>query len=71
MPDVLEALFDLTPPTQDQMRELVADLSEEERHLLLEHGEQAPFCGVFLTEKREGIYLPLVWTAVVQRRRQI
>ncbi|WP_136622428.1 MULTISPECIES: peptide-methionine (R)-S-oxide reductase MsrB [Mesorhizobium] len=57
MPDVLEALFDLTPPTQDQMRELVADLSEEERHLLLEHGEEAPFCGVFLTEKREGVYI--------------
>ena len=56
MPDVREALFDLTPPTQEQMRELVADLSEEERHLLLEHGEEAPFCGVFLTEKREGIY---------------
>ena len=33
--------FDLTPPTQAQMRELVADLSEEERHLLLEHGEEA------------------------------
>ena len=30
------------------MGELVAALSEEERHLLLEHGEEAPFCGVFL-----------------------
>ena len=56
MPDISEMLFDLTPPTQDQMRELVADFSEEERHLLLEHGEEAPFCGVFLTEKREGVY---------------
>ena len=72
MPDVLEVLFDLTPPTQEQMRELVADLSEEERHLLLEHGEEAPFCGVFLTRESGGaIYLPLVWTAVVQRWRQI
>jgi peptide-methionine (R)-S-oxide reductase len=56
MPDISEMLFDLTPPTQDQLRELVADLSEEERRLLLEHGEEAPFCGVFLTEKREGLY---------------
>lgn len=56
MRNALEVLFDLTPPTKEQMRELVADLSEEERHLLLEHGEEAPFCGVFLTEKREGVY---------------
>jgi peptide-methionine (R)-S-oxide reductase len=56
MRNALEVLFDLTPPTKEQMRELVADLSEEERHLLLENGEEAPFCGVFLTEKREGVY---------------
>jgi peptide-methionine (R)-S-oxide reductase len=56
MPDISEMLFDLTPPSRDQLRELVADLSEEERHLLLEHGEEAPFCGIFLTEKREGVY---------------
>ncbi|PAP92848.1 peptide-methionine (R)-S-oxide reductase MsrB [Mesorhizobium wenxiniae] len=56
MPDISEMLFDLTPPTQDRLRELVADLSEEERQLLLEHGEEAAFCGVFLTEKREGVY---------------
>jgi peptide-methionine (R)-S-oxide reductase len=56
MRDVLEVRFDLTSPTQGQMRELVADLSEEERHLLLEHGEEAPFCGVFLHERREGLY---------------
>ena len=24
--------------------------------MLLDHGEEAPFCGVFLTEKREGNY---------------
>ncbi|TXR46346.1 peptide-methionine (R)-S-oxide reductase MsrB, partial [Phyllobacterium endophyticum] len=56
MHDTLELLFDLTPPTQEQMRELVADLSDDERQLLLEHGEEAPFCGVFLHEKREGLY---------------
>jgi peptide-methionine (R)-S-oxide reductase len=56
MRDVLKVRFDLTPPTQEQMRQLVADLSEEERHLLLDHGEEAPFCGIFLGEEREGLY---------------
>jgi peptide-methionine (R)-S-oxide reductase len=48
--------FDLTPPTPRQMQELAAGLSDAERFLLLEHGEEAPFCGVFLEEKREGVY---------------
>lgn len=53
---VVEILFDLTPPDEDQCRALIAGLSVEERTLLLDHGEDAPFCGVFLTEKRAGIY---------------
>ena len=48
--------FDLTPPTQDQLDSLVADLSDEERHVLLEHGTEAPFCGIFLQEKRAGVF---------------
>ena len=56
MRDIIARRFDLTPPTTDQMRGLAADLSEEERHVLLEHGTEAPFCGVFLDEKREGVY---------------
>jgi peptide-methionine (R)-S-oxide reductase len=48
--------FDLTPPTDGQFRELVSRLSEEERHVLLEHGTEAPFCGVFLQEKRPGVF---------------
>lgn len=48
--------FDLAPPTQTQLDDLVSGLSDDERHLLLEHGEEAPFCGVFLTEKRDGVY---------------
>ena len=50
------ALFDLTAPSVDQLRALAAGLTDDERHLLLDHGEEAPFCGVFLTEKREGLY---------------
>ena len=48
--------FDLTPPSKDELRVLIADLSEDERHVLLEHGTEAAFCGVFLEEKRGGTY---------------
>lgn len=48
--------FDLTPPTKVQFDTLVAGLNDEERHVLLEHGTEAPFCGVFLQEKRPGVF---------------
>jgi peptide-methionine (R)-S-oxide reductase len=51
-----QTVFDLTPPTEDQFRTLAGDLDEEERKVLLEHGTEAPFCGVFLDEKREGLF---------------
>ena len=52
MNDVIARQFDLTPPNKDELRALVADLSEDERHVLLEHGTEASFCGVLLEEKR-------------------
>jgi peptide-methionine (R)-S-oxide reductase len=48
--------FDLTPPADAEFVSLLSHLSEEERELLLNHGEEAPFCGIFLTEKRDGVY---------------
>jgi peptide-methionine (R)-S-oxide reductase len=48
--------FDLTPPSEEQFRDLADALTDEERHVLLEHGTEAPFCGVFLDEKREGLF---------------
>ena len=48
--------FDLTPPTPDQLSRLAASLSDEERHVLLDHGTEAPFCGLFLDEKRPGLF---------------
>ncbi|MEL1265336.1 peptide-methionine (R)-S-oxide reductase MsrB [Pseudoxanthomonas putridarboris] len=48
--------FDLTPPTDAQRQALAAQLSEEERRVLLHHGTEAPFCGVFLDNKLEGVY---------------
>ena len=48
--------FDLMAPSEDELRKLVSGLNDDERHLLLDHGEEAPFCGLFLTEKRDGVY---------------
>ena len=56
MNEVAATHFDLTRPTDDQLQQLAAELTDEERHVLLEHGTEAPFCGVFLHEKREGVY---------------
>ena len=48
--------FDLTPPSDAQRRDLDAALSDEERHVLLAHGTEAPFCGTLLGEKRAGVF---------------
>ena len=56
MTDVRQTEFDLAPPTDAQLQELAADLTSEERHVLLDHGTEPPFCGVFLNEKRPGVF---------------
>jgi len=56
MASTAQTTFDLAPPTEEQFQHLVADLNEEEKHVLLEHGTEAPFCGVFLQEKRPGVF---------------
>jgi len=48
--------FDLTPPTDGQRREITSGLNKDERRVLLEHGTEAAFCGVFLDNKKNGIY---------------
>jgi peptide-methionine (R)-S-oxide reductase len=48
--------FDLTPPSEAQFQTLVAGLDDDSRRVLLEHGTEAPFCGLFLMEKRAGVY---------------
>lgn len=48
--------FDLTPPTDEERRALEADLSEEEKRVLLAHGTEAPFCGTLLGESRQGVF---------------
>ena len=48
--------FDLGPPSEPQRAQIVAGLNRDERRVLLEHGTEAAFCGVFLDNHREGIY---------------
>ena len=48
--------FDLTPPTVQERARLEANLSEEERRVLLQHGTEAPFCGGLLNQKKTGVY---------------
>jgi len=60
-PDIVPTLrspsgFDLTPPSDNQRAALEADLSAEEKRVLLAHGTEAPFCGTLLGEKRAGVF---------------
>lgn len=48
--------YDLTPPSEGQRVGLEADLSPDERRVLLAHGTEAPFCGTLLGEKRPGVF---------------
>jgi peptide-methionine (R)-S-oxide reductase len=48
--------FDLTPPSTAQRSRLEADLSDEEKRVLLQHGTEAPFCGGLLNNKEDGVY---------------
>ncbi len=48
--------FDLARPDESQLEALASELTDEERHVLLDHGTEAPFCGVVLDEKRPGVF---------------
>ncbi len=48
--------FDLSAPNEAQLASLAAGLTREERKVLLEHGTEAPFCGVLLKQKQPGTY---------------
>ncbi len=48
--------YDLTPLSDPERDRLAADLSVEEREVLLGHGTERPFCGTLLNNKAGGIY---------------
>ncbi|HZQ99245.1 MAG TPA: peptide-methionine (R)-S-oxide reductase MsrB [Chloroflexota bacterium] len=49
--------YDLTPLTPEQVMELAQDLTPEERHIMLDHGTEPPFCGTLLHNKEAGMYV--------------
>jgi peptide-methionine (R)-S-oxide reductase len=49
--------YDLTPIDAARRRDLARNLSAEQRHILLEHGTEPPFCGALPTEKHTGTYV--------------
>jgi len=49
--------FDLTPLDPAHVERLAADLTPEERRVLLHHGTERAGCGVFLDNKRVGTYV--------------
>ena len=48
--------FDLSPPSAEQRRKLTDELTADERRVLLEHGTERAFCGIFLDNKLDGVY---------------
>jgi len=47
---------DLSPLTPAERRRLESGLTAEERRVLLDHGTERPFCGVFVDQKQAGTY---------------
>jgi len=48
--------YDLTPLDAAERNRLAANLTAEERHILLEQGTERAFCGTLLHNKSEGVY---------------
>lgn len=48
--------YDLTPIGDDVRQNLAADLTEEQRYVLLDHGTEAPFCGNLTDTEEDGTY---------------
>jgi peptide-methionine (R)-S-oxide reductase len=47
---------DLTPLGAEEIARLAADLSDEERRVILHQGTEPPFCGGLLDNKTAGVY---------------
>ena len=48
--------FDLTPLAPEERDRLARRLTADERHVLLDHGTERPFCGTLLHQKAAGVY---------------
>jgi peptide-methionine (R)-S-oxide reductase len=48
--------YDLRPLSASEREKLAADLTPEERHVILNQGTERPFCGTLLNNKQSGMY---------------
>jgi peptide-methionine (R)-S-oxide reductase len=48
--------YDLTPLRPDRIQALAAGLTPEEKVVILHQGTERPFCGLFLDNKKKGVY---------------
>lgn len=48
--------YDLRPLDPAQRAKLAERLTPEERHILLDHGTETPYCGGLLNQKARGVY---------------
>jgi peptide-methionine (R)-S-oxide reductase len=49
--------YELGPLPAAEIERLAQKLTPEERHILLDHGTETPFCGVLLDNKEKGNYV--------------
>ena len=48
--------YDLTGLSKERVIELAADFTPDEREVILHQGTERPFCGLFLDNKKPGVY---------------
>jgi peptide-methionine (R)-S-oxide reductase len=56
-PVVSAAGYEVSPLPAEEVTRLAEKLTPEERHILLDHGTERPFCGALLNNKEEGVYV--------------
>jgi peptide-methionine (R)-S-oxide reductase len=55
-PYISKSGHELGPLSAAERDRLAAKLTPEERHILLDHGTERPFCGTLLNNKEKGFY---------------
>ncbi len=56
-PFISKSGYDLGPLPSEERERLAQKLTPEERHILLDHGTERPFCGALLDNKEKGTYV--------------
>jgi peptide-methionine (R)-S-oxide reductase len=55
-PYISKSGYELGPLSPAERDRLAEKLTPEERHILLDHGTERPFCGALLQNKEKGVY---------------